>query len=485
MKKFSIIAVLILAISVLFVSSVCFADDGRSTSRGSRDYSETTTQTETSREQVSGRVSDANGKAQYIEEETLGDLRGEISLVEFESFNFPNAGQDFNASEVKLKEGFPGKIESSNFTMYQKTIAGKAAKGDEVALYIKVQLNEGYKYSKSPDAKLNGKTEDMRIHNDGFGDSLYGFVFYYTVGETESIKISEQSPATVEFKEGEDVKLFVKATGAETFQWRKYTTIGGGVKQISGFSKIDGATKNEFVIEKAGKELDGAEYNCLLTSKDGDKTSNTITLKLVVAEPVKAEEPTKVEEPAEDKASKAPWSKASEWAVAELNKANELSLIPEILNNQDLTQNITRKEFAHIAVKLWEKISGKTMAAGPKSPFTDTEDPEILKAYNLEITKGTSATTFDPDALITREQMATMMTRALAKAGKDTSVDLVMINKFADDNEMHDWSRESIYYMSSIEIIKGMGENKFGVLGNATREQALLISERSAIRFAK
>lgn len=183
--------------------------------------------------------------------------------------------------------------------------------------------------------------------------------------------------------------------------------------------------------------------------------------------------------------SKIKWEKASDWATEELNKANEMDIIPEIFNEQDLTTNITRKEFAHVAVKLWEKISCQTVAPGPKDPFTDTHDTEVLKAYNLEITKGTSETTFEPDKLITREEMATMMTRAISKAGLDTSVDLEKVAKFDDDNEMHDWGRASIYYMSNIEIIKGMGDNKFGVLGNATREQSLLISERSVEKFGK
>jgi hypothetical protein len=179
------------------------------------------------------------------------------------------------------------------------------------------------------------------------------------------------------------------------------------------------------------------------------------------------------------------WSSASKWAVEELNKANELGVIPELFDKEDLTQNITRKEFAHVAVKLYEKISGKKAKAPSKNPFTDTKDEEVLKAYAVEITMGTSDTTFSPDTEITREQMATMMTRALAKCGIDTNVDLNKVDKFNDDAEMHSWGKESIYYMSNIEIIKGMGDNKFGVTGTATREQSLLISERSALKFAK
>ena len=185
------------------------------------------------------------------------------------------------------------------------------------------------------------------------------------------------------------------------------------------------------------------------------------------------------------KVEKVTWATASKWALDELAKANNAGLIPTIFDKEDLTKNITRKEFAHVAVKLWEKVSGKTVAAGPKSPFTDTEDPEVLKAYNLEITKGTSATTFEPDTLITREQMATMMTRALSKAGIDVAIDLNKVSKFADDNEMSTWAKDSVYFMSNIDIIKGIGDNKFGVKGNATREQSLLISSRSAEKFAK
>jgi hypothetical protein len=60
-------------------------------------------------------------------------------------------------------------------------------------------------------------------------------------------------------------------------------------------------------------------------------------------------------------------------------------------------------------VKLYEKISNVKLVEAKENPFKDTTDIEVLKALNVGITNGTSETTFEPDALITREQMATMM----------------------------------------------------------------------------
>ena len=133
----------------------------------------------------------------------------------------------------------------------------------------------------------------------------------------------------------------------------------------------------------------------------------------------------------------ASWKKISSWAESEVVSANSQELIPDVLNELDYTENISRKEFAAICVNLYEKLIGYTINEISSNPFVDTNDIYVLKAYSVGITTGTTETTFSPDALITREQMATMMTRALNKAGIDTGVDLEKTTKFADDADMH------------------------------------------------
>ena len=178
---------------------------------------------------------------------------------------------------------------------------------------------------------------------------------------------------------------------------------------------------------------------------------------------------------------------ASDWAKAELTKAEEKALIPESLLNEDLTKSITRAEFAAVSVLLYEAISADKAQPVGTNPFTDTSDPYVLKAYNLGVTTGTSATAFSPNDLLTREQAAAMLTRVYKKLtingweiAKDSEFKLEYTagEKFADDAEVSDWAKDSVYFMSSKSIINGVGENKFAPKNNASREQAIIIATR-------
>ena len=65
---------------------------------------------------------------------------------------------------------------------------------------------------------------------------------------------------------------------------------------------------------------------------------------------------------------------------------------------------------------------------------------------SLNITNGVSETEFAPNSLITREQMATMMTRVLNQLGIKTNADIK--EKFADNGEISDWAQNSVYFMN-------------------------------------
>jgi internalin A len=104
-----------------------------------------------------------------------------------------------------------------------------------------------------------------------------------------------------------------------------------------------------------------------------------------------------------------------------------------------------------------------------------------LKAYDLGIVNGVSANHFAPEDLITREQLASMMMRALTKSGKALPKGSIL--NFSDKRTFSAYAVEPIEYMSSIHVIKGLSEDTFGPKQNATIEQAVIMAKRLLEQF--
>lgn len=165
------------------------------------------------------------------------------------------------------------------------------------------------------------------------------------------------------------------------------------------------------------------------------------------------------------------WSAASKWATPELQKANDAGLIPDIIKGADMTKAITREEFATLAVRLYEKVTGTAATAATSNPFADTQNPEVLKAYKLGIVKGISATTFVPKNLTNREQVAAMLSQTIRilAPNADFSVDGAPV--FSDQQDISSWAQEHVKLMSKLGIIKG-SNGKFMPKATTTAQQA-------------
>ncbi len=193
----------------------------------------------------------------------------------------------------------------------------------------------------------------------------------------------------------------------------------------------------------------------------------------------------------------------SSWAVEELAEAVSKDIIPDCLKDADLTQKISRSEFAAVTVKVFESLTGTTAEPAAKNPFTDTSDPEVLKAYNVGVTDGKNSKgdLFGPNDKLTREQAATMLTRVWKKVNysgwtlkNDAEFDsqfkqaYTMPEKFKDDDKISPWAYDSVYFMAANHIVEGSNgtfkprattsaEQAVG-FAQATREQALVIALR-------
>ncbi len=173
-----------------------------------------------------------------------------------------------------------------------------------------------------------------------------------------------------------------------------------------------------------------------------------------------------------------PYKGVSSWAVKEIDKAVEYGFITDKIMD-GMNSRITREEFAELAVRLFEKYVGTQVVAGNEDYFTDTDNPEITKAYMLDIVKGTSTfrRLFSPNEPITREQAAAMLHRTIEAMKPDTDFSAEGTFLFKDKKQISNWAVEYVRFMSEKGFIQGYN-GIFDPKGTCTREMAVLMITR-------
>lgn len=143
---------------------------------------------------------------------------------------------------------------------------------------------------------------------------------------------------------------------------------------------------------------------------------------------------------------------------------------------------VTRAQFA----ALLTRSLGIAEAKEGQSPFKDVASGDwfygaVLAAYEAGLVKGYEDGTFRPDANITREEMATMVARGLAYAGKKVDVSGkvdTLLAKFTDRNQISAWAREAAAIAVQEGIVKGRTATTYVPKANATRAESTVMLKR-------
>ncbi len=175
-------------------------------------------------------------------------------------------------------------------------------------------------------------------------------------------------------------------------------------------------------------------------------------------------------------------NRPAEWAVNEVDSAIAVGLVPNELQ-KDYQEPITREEFCLLAVKLIETINEKNSSdimkergiqLVPSDTFNDCQNPAVLVAYSLGITKGTGAAQFSPNASLTREQAATLLMKTAMFCGNynDEELKASTDNLFSDMSSIANWARQGVIFVKDFQIMNGVSENNFAPKATYQRQQA-------------
>ena len=136
--------------------------------------------------------------------------------------------------------------------------------------------------------------------------------------------------------------------------------------------------------------------------------------------------------------------------------------------------DVTRAQF----VTMLAGLAKADVSQYPATSFRDVPEgawyaPYVNWALANGIVSGTSATTFSPDAKITRQDMAVMLYQYTQRY--DVALQQQTVTPFMDESSISAYALPAVQVLHRAGVISGMPDGSFQPLGTATREQACVV----------
>ncbi len=147
----------------------------------------------------------------------------------------------------------------------------------------------------------------------------------------------------------------------------------------------------------------------------------------------------------------------------------------------DPSGSVTRAQFATMLVR----AEGLTPVASGTTPFTDVSStsayaPYIAAAYQAGLVLGVTATTFQPNAPITRQQMALILARVLG-----SSATAGTLSQFKDAQAIASWAKSGVETVVASGLMAGFPNGTFQPTATSTRAQAAVVLARYLAHIGK
>ncbi|WP_424767687.1 S-layer homology domain-containing protein [Paenibacillus sp. sgz302251] len=141
--------------------------------------------------------------------------------------------------------------------------------------------------------------------------------------------------------------------------------------------------------------------------------------------------------------------------------------------------NITRAEFAALLVRSLGLKANASAAAFQDVRSSDWFAGAVGAAVEAKLVAGFNDNSFKPNAPITREQMAVMVSNAIRAAGKTADASASdALSKFNDQASISSWAQAAVAQAVEANIITGMTDATFVPSANASRAQAVVMLKR-------
>jgi hypothetical protein len=246
------------------------------------------------------------------------------------------------------------------------------------------------------------------------------------------------------------------------FSEQSFTIVPGGYKQVS-------------VTIKAGQYAPAGSYDLVVRAETAPESAEGISIPVAVAQSAKL---NVLGTPAAFKDTAGHWARYDIEVMAALGVAHGTG---EGQFSPDAT--VTRAQFASFITS----SLGIAQVKPAVSSFRDVSPSAwyygaVEAAYAGGLVSGANGM-FNPDANITREEIAVMIVRGLAKEGITGSAGAPLA-AFSDQGDISSWAVDSVQTAAAEGIISGK-DGRFAPAESATRAEAVSMLKRMLVRLEK
>jgi|GEM_PF-3227408 len=167
------------------------------------------------------------------------------------------------------------------------------------------------------------------------------------------------------------------------------------------------------------------------------------------------------------------------WAESEVAYLQSYRIITESAGDFEPQANVTRAQYTVWLTRLLKL--GQDLSAADK--FTDifTVTPnynELVTAASAGLIEGYGNGLFAPNVEISREEMATLITRALALREREQNSNMTKLESMGDSTKVSVWARNASAVCVNAGLITGKENNRFAPVDFTARAEAAAILAR-------
>lgn len=241
---------------------------------------------------------------------------------------------------------------------------------------------------------------------------------------------------------------------------------------------FNGTAANGVTLARSGDSvtISGASGGSVVVSENGATTTTTT---ITPGQDVSVSFAGETEQP-DEPASDLPYRdvRANDWFYDAVKFVSDEKLMTGTGANT-FAPNLTTTR--GMIVSILYRLEGGPQING-SSPFTDVKDDDwygdaVRWAERAGVVSGTSATTFAPNAAITREQLAAILMNYANYKHENTSA-RADLSKYSDAGKISSWANDVMAWAVSKGYISGMTATTLAPQGSATRAQVAAILQR-------